>query len=72
MEMERWREVRSTVRVMPLSRSLQNKTSAGAGWHSNGMKESHFLGGETETETARLPLKRVSVSRRDRTTERTR
>lgn len=29
---------RSTVRVMPLSRSLRHKTAAGAGWHSNQMK----------------------------------
>lgn len=41
---------RRTVRVMPLSCSLRHKTAAGAGWHSNGMKESHFLSGETETE----------------------
>lgn len=31
-----------------------------AGWYSNGMKESHFLGRETETETAALALERVS------------
>ena len=49
--------------VMPLSRSLQHKTSAGAGWHSNGMKESHFLGGEMETETAALPLQGESTKR---------
>lgn len=52
---------------MPLSRSLRYKTMAGAGWHSNGMKESHFLGGETETETAALPLERVRVSKRGKT-----
>lgn len=52
-------EERSTVGVMPLSRSLQHKTEAGAGWHRNGMEESGFLGGETETETAALPLERV-------------
>lgn len=55
-----WREERSTVGVMPLSRSLQHKTTAEAGWYSNGMKESHFLGRETETETAALALERVS------------
>lgn len=42
--------------VMPLSRSLQHKTMAEAGWYSNGMKESHFLG----RETAALALERVS------------
>lgn len=40
--------------------SLQHKTTAAAGWYSNRMKESHFLGGGTESETAALPLQRVS------------
>lgn len=31
-----------------------------AGWYSNGMKESHFLGGEMEKETTALPHERVS------------
>lgn len=42
------------MRVMPLSRSLQHTTAAGAGWHSNGMKGCYFLGEETETEIATL------------------
>ena len=46
--------------IMPLPRSLRHKTEAAAGWHSNAVKESYFLGGETETETEALPLERVS------------
>lgn len=52
------------------SNAIITLTSAGAGWHSNGMKESHFLGGETQTETAALPLERVRVSKRCGRTER--
>lgn len=65
-EIEGWsdtEEERSTVGVMPLSCSLQHKTEAGAGWHGNGVEESDFLGGETEAETAALPLEGVRVKR---------
>lgn len=48
------KEEKSTVPVMPLSRSFRHKITAGAGWHGNAAKESHFLGGET----AVLPLER--------------
>lgn len=45
---------KSIVPVMPLSHSFRHKITAGASWHGNAAKESHFLGGETVV----LPLER--------------
>lgn len=56
IQIGRWMEGHISAGIMPLSRSLRHKTEAAAGWHSNAVKESYFLGGETEA----LPLERVS------------